>query len=239
MINKYHFKQFETPYYSTIAFEQFLKECGCFKPKTDVLDIGAGCGANIYYMAKKYPNTNFIGMDYNKKLIAVGNEMLKMYKLTNVNLEYGDWFLLPKKLKNRFDGIFNIHTLCCFKSLTPALDALVRLHPQWLAFNSLFYQGPLDVLIHIRDHKKGAPKDNNPDADFNTFSLPMMQSYLKRRGYKNFIYQKYHIPVDLPKPKNGQRGTYTVKTSFDKRAQFSGPVYLPWYFVLASKKNGI
>jgi hypothetical protein len=49
--------------------------------------------------------------------------------------------------------------------------------------------------------------------------------------------EPFTITVDLPKPKDGQRGTYTVRTEWNKRSQFSGPVYLPWHFVLAVRSS--
>ena len=37
---------------------------------------------------------------------------------------------------------------------------MFRLKPNWIAINSLFYDGPLDVLIHIRDHESNIKDDN-------------------------------------------------------------------------------
>ncbi len=220
-----------------MTFDSFLTRNNCFIPNTEVMDIGAGAGANIFYFAKKHKRIKFTGFDYNKKLVDTGKSVLKKNNLPNVSLEYGDWFKLPKSLRNRFAGIINIHTLCVFKELTPALHALIELNPAWMAFNSLFYEGPLDVIIHIREYKPNSYSDNNPDGDFNIFSLPFLKRYMNKHGYSKFMYKKFYIPVDLPKPKDGSRGTYTVKTDFEKRSLFSGPVYLPWYFVLASKES--
>jgi hypothetical protein len=62
-----------------------------------------------------------------------------------------------------------------------------------------------------------------------------MQKYLKENGYGEFIAEKFSIKIDLPRPANGERGTYTVKTEWDDRTMFSGPVHLPWYFILTKK----
>jgi hypothetical protein len=233
--SNYHLRQFLKPYFSTIAFEDFLSKSHIFKNKTQILDMGAGCGANIYYLAQKHPDINFVGADYNQDLVVIGEEILKKYNLPNTKLEHGDWFKLPKQYLNKFDGIVTIHTLCCFKKLDKALSALIKLQPRWIAFNSLFYEGPLDVLIHIREHKLKSYSDDNPDGDFNIFSLPIMKKFFFKHGFKKFKFEKFRIPVELPKPKTLKRGTYTLKTEFDEHAMFSGPVYLPWYFVVASK----
>jgi SAM-dependent methyltransferase len=233
--NNYHVKQYRQPYYSTIAFVNFLRKNHCILPNTNILDIGSGAGANIYYLAKHHTTTNFIGQDYNQQLIRLGNTILKNYNQPNIKLEFGDWFKLSKAYKNYFDGIFNIHTLCVFKHLEPTIKALVKLKPRWIAFNSLFYEGPLDVLIHIRENKPYSYKDNDPDGDFNIFSLIKLEQLLKSYNYNHFIFEKFHIPVDLPKPTDNGRGTYTIKTALEKRSHFSGPVYLPWYFVCGIK----
>jgi len=233
---EYQSKQFEKPKYSTIEFEKFLRENKCIRPNTRVLDIGAGGGDFIAFLAQKYPETRFLGVDYNKANVELGKKVMAEKGIKNVEMEAGDWFDLPESYAGKFDGILNVHTLCCFKRLDKALNALVELNPRWIAFNSLFYEGPLDVLIHIRDHTRPELKDDDPDADFNIFSLDVMRGLLAEGGY-GIKFSRFNIPASLPRPEEGKRGTYTVKTEFDKRAQFSGPVYLPWYFVLAQKRK--
>lgn len=231
-----HEKQLENPYHSTVAFERFLASHGCFRPGTRVMDIASGAGAIAYQFAKKNPNTNFHCVDYLEKVVEIGDRIIKKKEMKNMSIEWGDWFNLPKHFTGQFDGVFNVQSLCCFKKLNDALKPLVDLSPRWLGFNSLFYEGPLDVLIHIRDHNDPTLTDDIPNADFNTFSLPKMKEFLASHGYKKFIFEKFKMPADLPKPPGGARGTYTVQTEFDARAQFSGSVYLPWYFVLAAKE---
>lgn len=228
-----HCKQFERPLFSTIEFERFLNAEGCFLDHKQVLDVGCGAGAVTTYFANKHPATGFKGIDYNKALIELGGNV--KHGLNNISLETGDWFDLPADLKGRYDGIFNVHALCCFRSFARAVDALIELNPRWIAFNSLFYDGPLDVLIHIRDYTMPDIKDDDPDGEFNIFSLVKIKEYLSSKGYPKFKCSKFIMPEDLSKPKDGRRGTYTVRTEFEERAQFSGPVYLPWYFVLAEK----
>lgn len=229
----YYTNDFDKPKHCHVEFDKFLTSSGCFKDGSSACEIGCGAGSSTYYFAKQHNGVNFVGIDYNPALIEFGAKCLNDRNSKNLTLETGDWFKLDKKYINQFDGIFNIHTFCCFKKLDSALDAIVELNPRWMAFNSLFYDGPLDVLIHIRDNNH--PDDNDPDGDFNTFSLPNLQKYLADRGYSNFKVQKFHMPIDLAQPKDKSRGTYTVKTAFDDRAMFSGSVYLPWYFVYAGK----
>lgn len=232
---EYQRRQFEKPKYSTVAFEQFLSRNDCFRPGTEVLDIGAGGGDVMLYFAKNHPETRFLGVDYNKANIGLGRKIQAKAGVKNFSIDAGDWFDLPDSYVGRFDGIYNVHTLCCFKHLKKALDSLAKLEPRWLAFNSLFYDGPLDVLIHIRDLERPELKDNDSDSDFNIFSLPEMKRQLAKNGYGEFEFERFKIPAGLPKPAGGKRGTYTIRTEFDERTQFSGPVHLPWHFALAKK----
>ena len=50
-----------------------------------------------------------------------------------------------------------------------------------------------------------------------------------------WIIAQEYFPKNEIKKKNNGRGSYTIKTSFNKNSTFSGPVYLPWHFVLAKK----
>ena len=58
---------------------------------------------------------------------------------------------------------------------------------------------------------------------------------MKENGYSNFIFEKFEIGKKLVRPKNGERGTFTIQSEFSEFTQFSGPVYLPWYFVAATR----
>jgi SAM-dependent methyltransferase len=227
--------QFDNPYHSTIAFEQFLNEHGCFRPGTRIMDIGSGLGANLCYFARRHSAVEFLGLDYNQEKVELGKRLLEERQLSTAGLVFGDWFNLPKDYFGSFDGIFNCHTLCCFKRIEPAIESLVALRPRWIAFNALFYDGPLDVLIHIRDHTNPAIADDNPDGDFNTFSLSNTAAVLGTAGYRLSAVQPFYPPVELPKRPGGTRGTFTVKTDMHPRTQFSGPVHLPWHFVLAQR----
>jgi SAM-dependent methyltransferase len=227
--------QFDHPYYSTIEFERFLNEHGCFLPGTRIMDIGSGLGANLCYFARRHADVGFLGVDYNHEKVEIGKRLLEKRQLTGATLAFGDWFDLPTEYRGTFDGIFNCHTLCCFKRIEPAIQTLISLRPRWVAFNALFYDGPLDVLIHIRDYTYPAIADDNPDGDFNVFSLSNMTAVLEAGGYRLSAVKPFYPPVELSKPRDGARGSFTVNTEMHPRTLFSGPVHLPWHFVLAER----
>ena len=66
------------------------------------------------------------------------------------------------------------------------------------------------------------------------FSEKITDDYLKTTNYKITKIKPFFPKKKLKKIGNN-RGTYTIKTEFNDRTCFSGPVYLPWYFILIEK----
>lgn len=226
-------RQIAEPYQSTIMFTDFLAKNGCFRPGSEILDIGTGLGANLIYFKQRLSDVRFLGIDYNPEKIDLGARVISEQGIEGIDLQTGDWFDLPIEFVDRFDGVTNIHTMCCFKQPDQAINALCDLKPRWIALNSLFCEGPLDVLIHIRDYRLPHITDDNPDGDFNIFSLDRVAELFAGRGY-SFTSQAFYPESPLEKREHGGRGTYTMKTELHPHTQFSGPVHLPWHFVLAS-----
>ena len=236
---EYIINDFNNPKVSTKSFFNFLQKYNSLDCMSNeiILDIGAGGCSGTAYFAKKKKSVDFYGVDYNKELVKWVNEVLwvenKQYKLENLNLIYGDWNN-PEAIKKDVKGskikcIISVHSLCTQKNFRDSMESLISLDSEFIAINSLFYNGPLDVLIHIRDNKI---TDDNPDADFNIHSLTEADKFMLSKGYKNIFTEFFEINLDLPKPLNGERGTYTINSSISKYTQFSGPVFLPWHFVL-------
>ena len=49
-------QRIEKQHFCTIALEEFLKRNGCFREKTEILDMGSGIGVPIYHYYKFYPS---------------------------------------------------------------------------------------------------------------------------------------------------------------------------------------
>jgi glycosyltransferase involved in cell wall biosynthesis/2-polyprenyl-3-methyl-5-hydroxy-6-metoxy-1,4-benzoquinol methylase len=62
-----------------------------FKDDDVVLDYGCAHGHFTNYLAQKFPNINFIGIDVSPKAIAVAKHKAAEMKLTNVNYLEQDW----------------------------------------------------------------------------------------------------------------------------------------------------
>jgi hypothetical protein len=158
----------------------------------------------------------------------------KQYGLsTRIDYSYSDLFSLPQSWIGTFDGIFLIHTLLTFNEFEKPLIQLMTLNPKWIAIKSLFYDGPLDVMIHIKDHRL---VEDNPKENYNIFSVPRIKQFLEFTRYEG-IFERFKIGIELARPKGKGPGTYTRNLDNNPRAEFTSPVYLPWYFCLLKRKH--
>ncbi len=229
--------QFKNVYESTIEFEKYLKKFNFLNNNTkNILDLGTGLGANLQYFFKKNKHINFTGSDYRSRRINIANKLNKnpkiKFQISNI-LNFNSL----KKFKKKFDGIISIHTICCFKNLNKPISNILKLKAKWIAINSLFFDGDLDVLIHIRDHKNKKLKVDNPDSDFNIFSIRNLKKIVKKHNYEVVKVQQFFPKNKIKRKSKGARGSYTLSTELNKNTTFSGPVFLPWYFIIIKKKN--
>jgi hypothetical protein len=233
------FAQFTKTYQSTVEFNKFLSKY--LYNSNNVLDIGTGIGGTLSFYTKRYKNTHFIGIDHRKKYVNQARTIFKKLKIDeNVTFERVDVLKnINDKNLNKIDGIISEKTFCTFKNIEKPIKNLIKLKPNWIGINSLFFDGYMDILIHQRQisslNLKPLNQDNIPDGDFNIHSLKKLIHIIKPYGYKVSKY-KLFFPNKKIKSNRSKFGTYTMKTEFDKNTCFSGPVHLPWYFVLIEKK---
>nr|MBI1232826.1 methyltransferase domain-containing protein [Cytophagales bacterium] len=236
----YHDRQFKEPYQSTIKFCDWLITLGKIShDKTSkICDLGCGKGANLYYFSKKFPNSEFIGLDINEKLINEGNTALSSLSTLNVKLTQGDLYNARSIFKaGEFDGIVSLQTLSWLPNFEEPLDAMISLAPQWIAVSSLFYDGPVEAKTLITQHDIDNLGNKKAFVQhYNTYSLPMVKDYFHDNGYPIFNILRFEIAIDLPMSPAAKMQTYTEKTMDGRRLQISGPVLMSWYFICASKE---
>jgi SAM-dependent methyltransferase len=226
--------QYYKPYFSTLSFEKFIQN-NIFNSKK-IIDLGCGTGGQLSYFSKRHPDVNFVGTDYNKHLIKFAKKTYSKLKINNTKFFFTN--ILDKKINPQLlnaDGFISNHVFCTFKDIKYPLNFIFKHNPKWVAINSLFYNGPLDVLTHIRSYKKNKSiiKDSNPDGDFNIFSIPILKEIIKNK-YK-IVKIEQHFPKKKIKKISNKRSSYTIMTEINKNTVFSGPVYLPWHFILLEK----
>ena len=234
-IPKSELTQIKKVYQSTYDFERFLvkNKILSYKRQSKIIDVGTGIGSNLRYYKKKFLKSKFVGIDYSKKKISFAKKIN-----TDNSIKYfcGDMSKKNKLKHNLLDHdlLISIHTLCCFKDLKKPIKFLCDFKTKWIAINSLFYDGPINIFIHMNDLNKTKKENNHPDSDFNIFSLKYLNNELEKNNYKMIKNQKY-FPRNYIKKVGKKRGSYTMKTELNSNTVFSGPVHLPWHFILAKK----
>lgn len=230
-----HERQFDEPYRITVQFSDFLNRNGCLllEKEARILDVGAGMGANIYFLARRYPNVEFIGLDINPECVDRGNERLRGLGAANCRLETADLYNLDLERYSGFDGIVSFATLSWLSGLEEAARALAALKPRWIAATSLFDEGLIDCVIETRDYSRPLPSSPCTTKFYNVYSLPRTRNLLKQLSYPEFHSERFDIDIDLTRPASGGMGTYTELLRDGRRLQFSGPLLMPWHFILA------
>jgi tocopherol O-methyltransferase len=79
--------------------------------KSIILDVGCGTGSTSLYLAKRYPNIDFLGITLAPKEIEMAITAQKEKHIKNTKFILGDYneIRLPD---NSFDGIFVLESLC-------------------------------------------------------------------------------------------------------------------------------
>ncbi|HPA47194.1 MAG TPA: class I SAM-dependent methyltransferase [bacterium] len=232
----YAIRQFETPSRSTVFFCDFLEERQLMKPGDHLVDFGAGAGAVIHYMARRYPEIRFTGLELNREMVDYGNKRFRDDHLDDrCRLIQGDCYYPDKGLLGDLDGIISIHTIMFLNDIEAFINAVASLQPKWFATNSLFYDGMVDAFVEIHDYMDALKSGGHTIRPYNFFSIPRIRESFERRGYPVFQSMPFEIDIDLPKRNDGGMGTYTEKLENGKRLQISGPLIVSWYFLYASK----
>jgi hypothetical protein len=225
-------KEFTKPYQSTLEFNKFIKN-EIVKCDT-IIDIGSGEGGTISYYIKKY-NLNFILTDYQKKYLTNAKKKIKSKK---VKFKVFDCITSKPKLKisSKNFGIISQKTFNCFDDIYKPLNNLLKLNPKFIAINALFWDGFFDVkistVLYDNNFKKFSRQINNLDRNFNIFSLKKLKNFCKKKKIKLKIKDFYPKHSIYNKKISSHLGSYTLKTGFNNHTLFSGPIHLPWKFIM-------
>ena len=86
---------------------------------------------------------------------------------------------------------------------------LAKVNTSWIALSALFYEGLIDAKIQIREYdSNGKILHQSP---YNVLSLPLVKNHLSSLGFKEFVFEKFEISIDLPKKKYQQNGySYSI-----------------------------
>jgi len=232
----YHMIQWEKPKESTIQFQKFIELH--LQKSSEVIDLGCGTGAATHFMAARNPECNFLGIDQDPKLVETARGvMAKQPNVKNLKFAIGDCFDLSRFSKSTFQGVLSMQTLSWLGTWEqPMQEIYQELHPDWIAISSLFYPGDISAQITISEPVR------DRITNYNVISIKDFQRHANKFGYHVQHYKKFEIPFCITKPTNEDiMGTYTLNVSEgtgESNLQVSGPILMPWFFVLV-EKDGI
>lgn len=222
--------QLENPKQSTKAFYEFISRHVDIE-QANICDAACGNGANLFYVQRQFNPAKLFGFDFIEEHIESGNNYISSKGLENIELVPGDIYSPPAY--QNLDGITCIQTLSWLDGYEQALHALSELDAQWIAASSLFYEGLIEAQIEIKHFDDDMTI--NHQTPYNIYSLNRFQKVARDLGYTQFFYEKFEIDIDLAPGNPDKMGTYTTLTDQGERLQRSGPLLMPWYFVLMKK----
>jgi S-adenosylmethionine-diacylgycerolhomoserine-N-methlytransferase len=96
----------------------------------NVLEIGCGTGRNLIILARKFPKTNFFGLDASAEMLRTAQAKIERVKLSNVVLKnaLADDFSFSKTfdLPAPFDEIFFSYSISMIPAWREAIDAALQ-----------------------------------------------------------------------------------------------------------------
>ena len=239
IVSGYHRRQYGEPNRSTVMFCDWMETIGLLerdRPQA-ILDIGAGLGANINYMAHRFPHSRFLGVELNPHLAAAAAEALTRSGATNGRMEQGDLYALGTDHRRAFDGVVSYMLLSWLPDFAEPLACMAALRPKWIAMTSLFYDGPVNTIIRTQDYTLPIGGSPHRESYYNIYSLPVIRQRLSSLGYGGFTSIPFEIDIDLERPEDGGMRSFTQRMEDGRRLQFGGPVHLSWHFVAATRDD--
>jgi len=239
----YFTRQLSNPYQSTISLFDFLEELELIDNDSTIIDACCGSGCNTFYAAERFSLKNIIGFDYQEEFLSLARDYqdknLESYHCAS--FIQGDVYkidevkdILRKKSIPSIDGIIFMQTMSWLIDWKESLYQLSRLNSEWIAISSLFYEGLIEAQITINTYPD--TKSECTSFPYNVYSIPLVEKYLKGIGFKDIYWRKFEIKSPLEKPDDiNQMRTYTIEHKDGRLMQLSGPIMMPWSFVIAKR----
>jgi SAM-dependent methyltransferase len=240
ILSGYHRRQYSEPNRSTVMFCDWMEAVGLLKTDAaqSVMDIGAGLGANVNYMAHRYPRSRFLGIELNPQLAAAATEALSAAGAENGAVEQGDLYDLDARHVGAFDGVLSYMLLSWLPDFAEPLARMAALRPRWIAMTSLFYDGPVNTVVRTQDYTLPIGDSPYRESYYNIYAMPLVRECLARLGYGGFVCTPFEIDIDLAQPDDGGMRSFTRRLADGRRLQFGGPVHLSWHFIAATRDGG-
>lgn len=232
----YHFRQFDTPYRSTVSLADFMQQTLPRERKGwRGLDVCCGMGANVLYFQKRFADIEWSGLDFVAPLLETGRDFARRRGEAKFpTLVEGDAFNLRASVEPKsIHVVTSLQTILCMEDVELALDNLFDICAPggWIFISSLFTDFLVDVSMRITEYRNSDFAAPVGPAIYNVLCLEKFKAGCLARGAKDVRAVDFNIDIDLPVPDHRVMGTYTVDLLSKKKLQVSGPVLMPWKFV--------
>ena len=233
----YHRRQFIEPYRSTLFLGEILAKAGV--PRTfagEVLDVACGAGAGMAYLSGVFPQANFTGVDIASEIFPIGLELMRQQRLGKLpRMVRGDIYKLGEAVAPRgYDVVLSIQTLSWVPAYEPLLAPLLSMAKPGglIVISSLFTDALVDAKIELKQFVDESLRESRDQIFYNIYCLDRFKAECRRLGAASVEAFDFEMDRDLPRPSHRQMGTYTEKLADGRRIQLSGPLLMPWKFLV-------
>lgn len=141
------------------------------QPNEKVLDIGFGNGCLIKRLHKKYPVSEFHGIDISEDMLHIAlKRNAAAIRKGNMQLSHGDVVALPFK-DNSFDKIYTVNTMYFWKDVNKGMQEIKRIMKE----DALFV-----IVGHYQHYLEKLPMTK---YNFKNYSLQEIESLLTLYGF--------------------------------------------------------
>lgn len=195
-----YFYDFTRKYY-LLGRDKLISELN-IREGENILEIGCGTGRNLIILAKKYPHTNFFGLDASAAMLETARKKIGAKNIKNVILKNalaGD-FACSKTfdLKNSFDTIYFSYSI----SMIPTWRKAVQ-----------------NALANLKSGRSFCIVDFYDQRDLPNWFQKILQSWLEKF---HVIYPRELIPhlENLEKENFGKLSVKSIYKSYSFIAEF-------------------
>jgi ubiquinone/menaquinone biosynthesis C-methylase UbiE len=233
----YHRRQFSEPYRSTVFLGELLRnEIGGNEFDGSVLDVACGAGAGMAHLSRLFPRASITGVDIADDIFPVGLQLMREQGIQNLpRFVRGDIYKLGEQLTPAsYDVVLSIQTLSWLPEYEPALAPLLSMaKPNGvIVISSLFTDALVDARIELKQFNDATFKEAREQIHYNVYCFERFVNECRKLGARSVQGVDFVVDCDLPKPSHRHMGTYTEKLSDGRRIQLSGPLLMPWKFVI-------
>jgi hypothetical protein len=196
--------------------------------------MACGTGSETAWLASRYPELCFVGLDLEPKFIKAANSRYDYIK--NVEFFEGDLHH-PEKYASwsSVQAVWLSQTLSWLPWWTEALNAILTPNVNRIGISTLAWRGEWESeVIHYLNGR------GNPDShqvNYNVYSIPKISRFMSNLGFVHNSVQAFEIDIDLMPPPSLQLGSYTRTQIDGTRLTFSLWQNLPWYFFHYAREN--